>query len=225
MVSMRGASLPSIGSRQARFPDVVGTTKALRLPAPPPRSLIGFARGYHAYLLCSLSPQRSRAAGGSARAWTFVQPVVPSPAPRRVDDCRISQVPWRSIPCLCPAPGPRSDQRHLAIRSVAPVLPPRRGLRRLRRSERFRGLPPGFGTCCLRFKSTHCGCPGKTRFRPAGSRLYRVGVEPTGPLRKVSGHSHGLPPSQGLPWRYLAVLGMTAWTMATTWALFERSAL
>src|SRR5262249_34051030 len=43
-----------------------------------------------------------------------------------------------------------------------------------------------------------CRYPGKTRFRPAGSCLYRVGVEPTGSLRKVSGHSHGLPPSQGL---------------------------
>src|SRR5215831_19210727 len=31
--SPRGVSLPSLGSRRARFPDVAGTMKALRLPA------------------------------------------------------------------------------------------------------------------------------------------------------------------------------------------------
>jgi hypothetical protein len=41
--SRRDASLPSIGSRQAQFPDVLSTTKTLRLPAPHTRSLIGFA--------------------------------------------------------------------------------------------------------------------------------------------------------------------------------------
>lgn len=34
------------------------------------------------------------------------------------------------------------------------------------------------------------------------ARLCRRGVEPLGSLRKVSGHLHDLPPSQGLPCRY-----------------------
>ena len=59
------------------------------------------------------------------------------------------------------------------------------------------GLTTGLRHLLSTLQEYRCRYPGKTRFRPAGSRLYRVGVEPTGSLRKVSGHSHGLPPSQG----------------------------
>ena len=31
------------------------------------------------------------------------------------DACAISQVPWRSVPCLCPAPRPRPSRRDLAF--------------------------------------------------------------------------------------------------------------
>jgi hypothetical protein len=47
------APLPSIGSRRARFPDFIGTMKALRLPAHANQVPYGFGSGPHARLLCS----------------------------------------------------------------------------------------------------------------------------------------------------------------------------
>ena len=112
-----------------------------------------FAAGYHANLhlrvLAEALPHSRRGRAGQ----DLGSAGGPCPAFRRVDGDGISQVPWRSFLCLCPAPGPRSDQRRLTI-TVAPMLPPCRGKRRLRRSEQFRGLPPSFSTRCLRFKGS-----------------------------------------------------------------------
>ena len=51
--------LPSVGSRQARFPDFIGNMKALRLPARANLVPYGFGCRPHARLLCSWSPKRS----------------------------------------------------------------------------------------------------------------------------------------------------------------------
>src|SRR5271157_454729 len=49
------------------------------------------------------------------------------------------------------------------------------------------GLPRGFSTCCLRFKSGVATTPAKLASGwPA--RLYREGVQPAGSLYKVSDH-------------------------------------
>src|SRR3984893_6057355 len=49
------------------------------------------------------------------------------------------------------------------------------------------GLPRGFSTCCLRFTSGVATTHAKLASGwPA--RLYREGVEPSGPLQKVSDH-------------------------------------
>ena len=64
------------------------------------------------FLRCSCSlHQRSRAGGGPTRAWALVQPAARLPARSRVDASGISQVPRRSILCLCPGPRPRPDRR------------------------------------------------------------------------------------------------------------------
>jgi hypothetical protein len=49
----RATSLPSVGSRRARFPVFIGTTKALRLPARANLLPYGFGCRPHAPLLCS----------------------------------------------------------------------------------------------------------------------------------------------------------------------------
>ena len=127
--------------------------KALRLPAPHLRSLIGFASGFHATLPVRGSPQRSRAAGGARPGQDPCSAGGPVPASPHADGYGISQVPWRSFPCLCPAPRPRPNRRPLAISRSRRCCP------RPVNNEGFsvnvsQGLPLGFSTCCLRFKSS-----------------------------------------------------------------------
>jgi hypothetical protein len=50
---LNDASLPSIGSRRARFPDFIGTMKALRLPAHANLVPYGFGHRPQMRLLCS----------------------------------------------------------------------------------------------------------------------------------------------------------------------------
>lgn len=84
-----------------------------------------FASGPHAILLGSCSPlpalpdgRRSRRRPGS-----LVSRRPPLPARSRVDVSGTSQVPRRSILCLCPAPGPRPDRRALADGGLADAAP------------------------------------------------------------------------------------------------------
>jgi hypothetical protein len=109
------------------------------------------------------------------------------PACSRVDVSGTSQVPRRSILCLCPVLRPRPNRRSLAHLTVPSMLPPLFQQRRLQRLMNFGALLRGFSTCCLRFKSGVATTPAKLA---SGwlARLYREGVEPSGPLQKVSDH-------------------------------------
>jgi hypothetical protein len=110
------------------------------------------------------------------------------PVCSHVDVSGTSQVPRRSILCLCHVLRPRPNQRSLAYLTVSSMLPPlfpRQGLQRL---MNFGALLRGFGTCCLRFKSDVATTHAKLA---SGwlARLYREGVEPSGSLQKVSDHT------------------------------------
>jgi hypothetical protein len=67
--SLRGAPLPSAGSRRARFPDLTGTMRALRLPARAFPVPYGFGSGLH--MLPRVRDRRSApgAAEDRVRAW------------------------------------------------------------------------------------------------------------------------------------------------------------
>ena len=101
------------------------------------------------------------------------------PVCSHVDVSGTSQVPRRSILCLCPVLRPRPNRRPLAYLTVSSMLPPLLQRRRLQRLMNFGALLRGFSTCCLRFTNgvaiTHAklasGWP---------ARLYREGVEPSG---------------------------------------------
>src|SRR5713226_636358 len=112
--SPRDASLPSFGSRRARFPALSGTMKALRLPTCVSMVAYWFASTAHGYLLVRV---RRSAPGRSEvlfQARPVVQPAAPAPAYSYVDANGISQVFRRSFPCLCSVPRPRSNRRTLA---------------------------------------------------------------------------------------------------------------
>jgi hypothetical protein len=130
---------------------------------------------------------RSQKVRGCLRGRVVVQPATQVPVCSHVDVSGISQVPRRSVPCLCLVPGPRPNRRCLAS------LRSRRCCPRSLHSEDFSvmeisGLPRGFSTCCLHFTSgvatTHARLASGWR-----ARLYRKGVEPSGSLQKVSDHS------------------------------------
>jgi len=151
--SPRGASLPSAGSRRARFPVFIGIMKALRLPARAHLLPYGFGRRPHALLLCSCSPKRSwQARRKLARPGTLGQPAFHARHAAPVDASGISQVSWRSIPCLCPAPRPRPSRHDLAFQ---------RSCQRRPRATHAEGLSlyiisrltQGFSIRCLRFTS------------------------------------------------------------------------
>src|SRR6516225_7243097 len=186
-LSPHGTPLSSFGSRSVRFPDVTGTIEVLRLPATHIRSLICFASGVHAILLASClaacAPRRSESLLGQGRCSTGD----PNCRLIRVDVSGISQVPRRSILCLCPALRPRPNRRSLASLTVSSMLPPHFPRRRLQRLMNFGALSRGFGTCCLRFTNGVATIHAKLA---SGwlAHLYREGVEPSGSLQKVSDH-------------------------------------
>jgi hypothetical protein len=109
------------------------------------------------------------------------------PVCSHVDVSGTSQVPRRSILCLCPVLRPRPNRRSLAYLTVSSMLPPLFRRRRLQRLMNFGALSRGFSTCCLRFKSD----VATTHAKLASGRLARLcreGVEPSGSLQKVSDH-------------------------------------
>ena len=145
------------------------------------RSLICFASGVHTTLLgsclaaCARAPGRSE---GAFRAGVIVQPATRLPACSHVDVSGISQVPRRSILCLCLGPRPRPNRRSLAYCRFHRCYP------RSDDSEGFSvmgisGLSRGFSTCCLRFKNGVATIHARLA---SGwlARLYREGVEPSG---------------------------------------------
>src|SRR5262245_36620063 len=173
--------------------DVTGTIEVLRLPATHIRSLICFASGVHAILLASCfatcAPSRSEGTSGPGPLFNRRPDL---PVRSHVDVSGTSQVPRRSILCLCPALRPRPNQRSLASLTVSSMLPPRFPRQELQRLMNFGALLRGFGTCCLRFKTGVATTPARLA---SGwlARLYREGVEPSGSLQKVSDRSLILP--------------------------------
>ena len=129
--------------------------RALRLPARafPLPYCVRSRDPRHALLPRSCSPRRSRRAGRSPpglehlisrrSAFRLVAPV---------DASGISQVPWRSVPCLCPARGPRSSRRDLAVGGLVGAAP---GFCKPKASagKKISRLTQGFSIRCLRFTS------------------------------------------------------------------------
>jgi hypothetical protein len=159
------------------FPSRILGHLFVSLPRPTLPSSVRVSR------LALALPEGQRVPSGPGRC----SPATQLPVCSRVDVSGISQVPRRSVPCLCLVPGPRPNRRCLASLRFRRCCP------RSLHSEGFSvmeisGLPRGFSTCCLRFTSgvatTHARLASSRR-----ARLYRKGVEPSGSLQKVSDHS------------------------------------
>jgi hypothetical protein len=83
-----------------------------------------------------------------------------------VGACGISQVSWRSVPCLCPAPRPRPSRQDLAL-AILPVLPPVYPIRRPQRAHNLEA-DTGLQHPLSALHERRHRLPCKTRFRRAG---------------------------------------------------------
>ena len=104
------------------------------------------------------------------------QPASRNPACYAVEASGISQVSWRSIPCLCPVPRPRPNQQDLAL-AILSMLPPGYPGRRLQlvhNIEANAGLQHPLST----LHDQRRRCPCKTRFRLAGCAFAGRGSNP-----------------------------------------------
>jgi hypothetical protein len=191
-VSRRGASLPSIGSRRARFPDFAGTMNALRLPARAFPAPYGFGSGLHV-LPCLRARRGAPGAAGTAFGpGLFGPPVCPSPAIctwARTGSLRFPGGPSHTSARLSD-PGRIGRTSPVAVLSMLPPVPTRR---RLQREHDIGAQPRALVSAA--YASRAASPPPMQGSLPAGGlHLCREGVEPSGPLRKVSGYIH--PPFQ-----------------------------
>src|SRR3954465_7599493 len=193
------SSLPSDGSRGARFPAVASTMKALRLPTPHP-GRFWFATGFRAalrgFVLAEALPGGWRSRPGLGRLVRRR----PGSGWRPRGRGGISQVPRRSIPCLCPARRPRPNQWSLT-KAVPPMLPSHPTRRRLQRSHDLEAAT-GLWHPLPTLRTRRCRRPRKARFRLAGwplpgeGRTLRIASKG---FKAFSRHPH----FQGLPCRKL----------------------
>jgi hypothetical protein len=173
--------------------------KALRLPTPHP-GRFWFATGFRAALRGFVLAE---ALPGGWRSRPSLGRLVrrrPGSGWRPRGRGGISQVPRRSIPCLCPAPRPRPNQWSLT-KAVPPMLPPRPTRRRLQRSPDL-GAATGLWHPLPTLRMRRCRRPRKARFRLAGWPLPGGGRTLWIATKGFRAFSRR-PPFQGLPCRKL----------------------
>ena len=153
-----------------------------RYDFPPayPRPLIGFASAVRAIPPLSCPPGRSHRRGGRLQARAVVAPAARRSGSSRVDACGISQVFRRSIPCLCSAPGPRSNRHALAILGHLDAAPAGWTAKASAKSDfgantQLRHLLPyaSRGHCCTRARLASGRLAGLS---PGGSRTHWTAV-------------------------------------------------
>jgi hypothetical protein len=171
-LSPRDASLPSFGSRRARFPALSGTMKALRLPTGIRARLFGFASAAHGYLLVRVRRSAPGRTEVLFQARALGQPVPIGPARHtwtQMGSLRSSGDPSCAFAPLRD-PGRVDVPSPLSVTSVLPPL----GRRRRLRQWLISGLTRSFGTRCPTLHAWRC----RTRARLASgwlAGLCRVG--------------------------------------------------
>ena len=152
--SSHGTPLPSIGSGESGSPMSAVILRCYDFPARIPGHLFvslpepTLPASVRVSQLALALPEGRRMPSGPGSLFNR-RPELPVCS--HVDVSGTSQVPRRSIPCLCPALRPRPNRRSLASLAVSSMLPPRFPRRRLQRFMNFGAQSRGFGTRCLRF--------------------------------------------------------------------------
>ena len=123
--STHGVSLPSAGSRRARFPAFTGTyedatTSRPRNPAPLWLRLQA-PRAPPMFVLAEGAPDGRGGRSPGLEQLVSRCSLIRRTAPMGANG--ISQVSWRSVPCLCPAPRPRPSRQDLAFGGLVDTAP------------------------------------------------------------------------------------------------------
>src|SRR6516162_1134906 len=165
--STRDASLPSAGSRRARFPVFIGTMKALRLPARANPIPYCFGSGPHAPLPYSCSPSAPDGLGGSSSGLEhlFSRRSVPGRLYpwARAGSRRFPGDPSQAF-ALLQDPGRAGKTSPLAVVPTPPPAKPNRRPQRVHNLEANTGLQLPLSTLRERCRRL----PRKIRFRLAG---------------------------------------------------------
>ena len=198
--STRDAPLPSAGSRRARFPVLLGTMRALRLPARANPFPYVFGRGLH--MLPCLRARRGApgAAGDHIQAWALWSAGCPSPASctwARTGSLRFPGGPSHTSARLSD-PG-RIDRT--SPLPVLPMLPPVPTHRRLPR-EVISGLNPELWYLLPTLHEQRCRYPCKARFRLVGCTFTGRESNPLGRFERFQATtillSRTLPDANGI---------------------------
>jgi hypothetical protein len=156
-----GSPMSQVVLRCYDFPSRIPGHLFVSLPGPTLPSSVRVSQ------LALALPEGRRVPSGPG---SMFQPATRLPVCSHVDVGGISQVPRRSILCLCLVPRPRPNRRSLAYLTVSSMLPPllpQRGLQRVSHFgavARLQHLLPTLQEWC-------CHHPCKARFRLAGSPL------------------------------------------------------
>jgi hypothetical protein len=191
--SLRDASLPSTGSRRARFPDFTGTMKALRLPVRAYPVPYGFGSRLHALLRVRFAmalPKRRRSAVGPGE---FGQPVSPLRRPARGHARDLSgSLAFHPIPL----PGSKTPAGPAGLALCGPVdAAPGNVTPKAPAEIMISRLTPGFSICCLRFTSGVAIAHAKLA---SGWRAATFTGRELNPLERIERFQFIFPPFQGL---------------------------
>jgi hypothetical protein len=166
--------------------------KALRLPARAFPVPYGFGSGLHMLPCLRARHGAPGAAGTASRPGLFGPPVCPAPAIcmwARTGSLRFPGGPSHTSARLSD-PGRIDRPSPVAVLSMLPPVPTRR---RLQREPNLGAQPRALISAAYASRAA-LPLPMQGSLPAGGLRLYREGVEPSGPLRKVSGYIH--PPFQ-----------------------------
>jgi hypothetical protein len=184
--SLRGASLSSVGSRRARFPDLTSTMKALRLPARAFPTPYGFGVGFHMLPCVRARRGAPGTAGNRVQAWGPWSAGQPRSGIRmwaRTGSLRFPGAPSHTFARLSD-PGRTDGTSPFAVPLMLPPGPTRR---RLQHAHDIGAQPRALVSAAYASRAA-LPSPMQGSLPAGGLRLYREGVEPSGPRRKVSGY-------------------------------------
>jgi hypothetical protein len=179
--SPRDVSLPSLGSRRARFPDVSGTMKTLRLPAACTRFLMVSVAGSTTPRVVRVrrgAPDACRGHSSGLGHWSAGVPL-PAVSVRGRERDLSGCLAIHPMPLPCSSTPAEPANPHLLV--DLPMPPPAPTDRRPQRVSNLEACHTASASAAYASRAA-LPLPMQGWLPAGGLRLYREGVEPSGSL-------------------------------------------